>query len=1187
MKIFWGIVPPTLLYQIMRISILFYVIMTLGFQLLASESNGQSMAKTTVAITLQEADLETVISEIERVSPFLFIYQLEDIRAVQGISLRTNKSAKPTVKEILEQALIGTDLNFSQVGNKILIKRNPNSVVFSAQEGQQINVHGQVIDSFGKPVSGVTVRAVGTNTAVVTDSEGKFSLLNVPQGTKLQFRMIGYEEEIVTASVQMLIKLRLEVGVIEEVLVNTGYQTIAKERTTGATVTIGQAELEKRNVINIMDNLEGRVPGLVRYNGNTSIRGIGTLTADKSILIVVDGFPLEGGIENINPNDVERITVLKDAAATAIYGARATNGVIVVETKNAKKTGKVQIEAAANLHITEKPDYSNYNYMTPFQQVESERLYADEWFNSGIKGSLQEMIGSFEREIETGVSITPVQYLYYQKAKGLITSEELQGKLNELNKGDFLKDYKKYALKNQVIQQYNLALRSGTDNTSSNLVLNYRSDNSGFINAYDRQLNIQYRGSYRPAKWVEASYGVNSILNYNRKHNNVLATDPFNVPSYYSLIDSEGLRTNYNLNDFNLYSSYNTLFEQQPKLFSMGFNHLDELEKDYNNSIMRNTRFFIDLALKPFEGLVIRPQFQYEDNRLENSIYSEEESYTMRRLINTFTLQNTNGSYTNLIPVAGRLRTGATNSPSYTARIQGNYDKSIGNHSVSVIAGSEFRQLRSYTRSSVLFGYDDQLQTQANSSLDYNAMRSVMAPFWGSKVYPSVLLGTEVNVFGTRDVLNRFASAYANMTYTYQRKYNVFGSIRKDYADLLGSDDRYRGRPLWSTGVSWNISNEDFFKDNKWFDQLKLRTSYGVTGNIAMNYTARMTATIAGTNLYSAQPIANVDNPPNDALRWEKTSTFNIGLDFATNNNRLRGTLDWYRKSGTDLLAIKRLDATQGFTQMMINNGDMINNGIEANISYDWFSSGNANNLSWTTTINMGHNRNRVTNVDEIVTNPLVLAGQGTLTVGNPVNSLYSYQFKGLDQNGVPLWTLSDGTVKNQIPSTDLNAVVYSGGTNPATSIGVNNEVNYKGIGLQVFVTYYGGHYLRNNPPMLYNNMIYGAAPNYLLDSWRPDYTDTDIPAYGVYFNTAANAHPMIFADKWVVRADVLKVRNIILNYRLPDPIGKRLSVSNLRLSFQVNNPNIQWTKSDLAIDAETQGLRIPTSYVLGLNFNF
>lgn len=1171
---------------------LFTILMLVGILQLSAKVKGQNAL---VNVNIHNRNLVEFFSEIANQTDYEFLYNHDLVLGKEPVSIEAQQQ---DLTELLVDVLYERDLDYQLDDNVIIISER--EYVAPVVEQQKKVINGSVMDTYGIPLPGVSVVVKGTMIGVITDIEGNY-ILEVPEGAELLvFTFVGMEKQemLVTGAVSEInVVLHNDVSLLHEVtVISTGFQTIKKEKITGAIVSVGSKELEIKNVTNLAENLEGAVPGLVRYNGKTTIRGIGTLNASEDILLVVDGLPIEGGIEDVNPYDVESVTVLKDAAATAIYGARASNGVIVVVTKKARGKNQFSVEISGNLSYFEKPDYSKYDYMTATQQVDFESNYYDWYFNGGKYGTVEEVISSVGSGIEKASSVTPVQYAYYQLAKGSISREQLNTKLSDLKKNNFYDEFRKHALQNQTIQQYNIAIRSNNDKSESNLVVNYKGDNSGIINAYNRQLNISFRGMYRPTKWLDLNYGVNMLIGKTRSHSDYNASTPFNVPSYYNLYDENGEKAYYSLSDFNIYSSFNDVFETNSELHSLKYNHLDELNRNFSNTTTRNNRYFVRLKFKPLSGLTIEPQFQYEDNHTDTRTLSESESYFMRKLQNACTTRSGSGVandpyvYKNLLPDGGRLLTSNQKSPSYTFRTQINYTKKFRKHDILIIAGTEFRQTRSYGTNGGLFGYNDQLQVQSTSAIDFNALSKISSSFWNFFATPSYMF-YDINIFGlSTDTKHRYASGYANFTYTYDKKYNVFGSVRKDYADLFGGASKFRGSPLWSTGFAWNISNEDFMKDKEFVNFLKLRASYGVTGNISTDYTSRLTATINGTQYQTNLPIATIKTPPNSMLRWEKTSTVNVGLDLTMFDYRFRAGLDWYRKKGTDLLARKRLDSTQGYSTLIINNGDMLNTGVELSLNYDWLRPVKQNGFSWSSTLNLSRNKNEITKVDDIVTTPSALAGSGTFKKGCPVNSLFSYQYKGLDKTGLPQYLLSDGTLTtDQVPSSDIDAVVFSGTTDPKVNIGLNNQIAYKGFSVNVFAVYYGGHYFRDNPISAYSTPGYGPLPAYLLNSWTPENTDTDIPGAGQYYRSEMlyTSGQLRNADRWVKHADFIKIRNIVFAYELPESIVQKIKAKSIKLRFQINNPKTIWTKDNLLHDPETGGLPTPTSYVFGMNLNF
>lgn len=1158
-----------------------------------------------VSLKEKSASLESVFKKIRIQTGYDFVYDSKLINTNKRVSLDLRNV---DLENALSRILDGQGLAF-EIKDKVIVlsKKAPSFIDKLVSKFSFIEVSGRVLDETGKPLPGATVKVKGKNISAVTDKNGRFFISGAAVDDILVISYVGYlSTETVVKSTQdadLSIRLKLITGSLEEVtIVNTGYQKLSREKVTGSVTTIGSAELEKRNSTNIMQNLEGLVPGLVQTRLRTTIRGLSSLdNTTREILYVVDGLPIAGNIDQINPYDIETVTVLKDAAAAAIYGARASNGVIVVTTKRAKVVGKTTVEASTNITLTEKPDFSYSNYMTPSQQVDWESNYWDYYFNGNSLGGtvVQNPLSTFENQALTSSynPITPIAYASYQLKKGMINQTHLNALMDDLRNNNFLDQYKEHAIRQGLIQQYNFAVRTNSGKAQHSLVVNYTTANNGggqaLINSFNKTLNLAYKGGYTFGKWLDVDYGVNSIIGKVRSHNSAFATSPTNIPTYMNLLNNDGSRAYYNTNQINPYHAFNTI--NSPALASLKFNHLDELEHDYNNTSVINTRYYVNLNIKPMKGLSINPMFQLEDGRSTSSAYSEEDSYTMRLLKTMYTTRSgTAGNYvyTNLLPKGGKLATTNNKSTNYTARVQANYNKEFGKHGVVALIGTEFRQTLSSTGvRGILLGYDDELQSHSTNLVNFGTLfdKQTGTP-WDSN-YPTrqYLFDQIASTVATPENRHRYGSGYANITYTYDRKYNIFGSARKDYADLFGGDEKYRGRPLWSVGTSWIVSGEDFMKDIKVVDYLKVRASYGLTGNIKMNTSARLVATTGTTNTSTGLPSATVQNPPNPLLRWEKTATANIGADFSMLENRLRGALDFYTRKGTDLFATKRFDPTEGFTSMVINNASMTNKGIELGLSYDWFRSSDQNNFAWSSNMTGAVNTNKVTSVDELTKNPLTLAQGGSFKIGYPTASIFAFKFAGLNATGVPQWYNAAG-----VPSTgilgvnDADAIVFMGSQDPKYTLSLNNDLSYKNFTLGVFAVYQGGNYFRARQiPTGYPGPGYAPLPSMMLDSWTPTNTDTDIPGSGQFYQNAITQQ-YAYSDNLVRRADFFRIRNIVLGYDIPRELASKIKAANLKLRFQVNNPDIIWYKQkDVRIDSETSGAPYPTAFVFGLNANF
>ncbi len=1147
-----------------------------------------------ISLSEKNSTLQKVFKELRAQSGYDFVYSETLLEQARPVAIHlTDASIEDALKAIFDQQPLYYNIQDKTV---IITSKKQSAQRIPLTPAQvEIELHGKVTDEQGAGISGATVGIKGTSKRTFSDKEG-FYQLKVVKGDILFVSNIGMQTREIKIGSQSELNISLKTAVMElgEVKISTGYQTLKKEDMTGATVTVNSTDLEQRYTPNIIDNLEGRIPGLVNYRGTTQIRGVSTINATRNVLYVVDGLPIDGSIANINPYDVESITVLKDAAAAAIYGVRASNGVIVLTTKKAKGMGTT-IEAGSNVTITSKPDI-DFNLLSPSQQVDLESSFFSSEFYKAGPGSLALTASN----ITKGNSITPVQYAYYQLAQGKITQSQLDEQLAAYRKNNFRKQYADHALLNDILQQYNVAIRTNSGKYNSSLVLNYKNDNMGIINTHSSQINIFYKGSYHISTWLDADFGVNSIIGNSKSSSSSFATSGTNVSPYLQLLDANGNRTHYTTDDYN---AYNT----SPSRYSMLVNHLDELGMDSRITKQYNTRYFVNFNAKIIPGLSFSPQFQYENGITNSSADSEQDSYIMRYLNNIYsTAQATTPvTYTSLLPVSGgKLATSNSTHNSWTARAQLNYQKTIGKHAINVIGGAEFRQSHSYGTNGLLLGYDEQLQSQSTTSVNFPGLYTYSqntSNTFKPSFSPLSLYNTYLNnpISLVTDTLHRSNSGYGNATYTYDSKYNAFGSYRVDYADVFGLDKKFRGRPLWSAGLSWNASNEDFMKPYTWINYLKVRGTYGVTGNINLNATSFLTANSTLTNPVTNLPVSVVTSAANPLLTWESTATTNLGTDFALFKGKLTGSLDWYHKSTTNLFTTVRIDASEGFTSQIINNGNLVNNGIELGLSYSWIKSPAKDGLTWTSQLVMSHNSNRITKIDEVSVTPVQLV-QGGYKIGNPVNSLYSLQYKGLNSVGQPQFLKANGELTTvALTSNDLSAVQFSGGTDPKNNITLTNTVYYKGFSLNVLAVYYGGQYMRAIVPGIYSGASYASMPAYLADSWTPSNPNTLIPGFGQYApsqypgSAAVPANHLQYADAWVRAGDFIKIRNIVLGYQLPQQLTEKFGTKNVHLTFQINNIKAVWTKNDVGVDPETVnpltgsgGARIPTSYVMGLNFN-
>lgn len=949
-----------------------------------------------VTIVSKSMTVKQFFAEVKKQTGLNFIYSTDLAAKLPHITV--NATNRP-LRQVLDEVMNKVNCRYEIEGNIVTITRR--------MAGERVrNVSGVVTDESGDPLIGVSVCIDDSKVCTITDSKGFYTLKVPANACSLKFSYLGMSnaelrlgsgKAPLSRSIQMVTDNQLSDVVV------TGYQEISKPKMTGSVTTITASKLDERYTTNIMNNLEGRVAGLSTYNGKMTIRGTSSLYAETSPLLVVDGVPVEGSIDDLNPYDIESVNVLKDAAANAIYGARASNGVIVITTKNAKKAGKIDIDFSANLTVYEKKnvDYADNFYMPPAQQVDTEANYWDYYFFNN-DGEVDDPISSTAQSISQGRSaVTPIQYAYYQRAKGEISEAELQSQLDALKKNNYAKDYANAVYKQRVMQQYNLSLRGRSDKFTNNLTLNYKYDNSGLINHFANQFNAQYKGSYEVAKWLTASFTLNGIYSkqreagydYNGSYANIWA-QPAYMPFYNADGSVKGQHYWYDGDD---YMTFDSPFED------LSSNPVDEYYKNTQTTRRQYMRYHGDLLFKIIDGLTANAQFVYESNRNTVDWMASQDSHVMRTMRNAYYYQTADGTIKNYVPTTGgMLRTTNTNGRYWTARGQLNYSKTFGKHDIMAIAGLEFRETKQTGSKALLLGYDDQLQTSSTHTIDFATLSTMnYAPYFfgASGGYPASQFVFNPYIKEGMGIVteqhHKYASGYFNLTYTYDEKYNVFGSFRKDYADVYGLNAKFRGTPLWSVGAGWLIHNEDFMKDNKWINFLKLRASYGVTGNIYQGATSYMTASSGSLNSLTNLPYGTIESPANPNLKWEQSRTTNIGIDFGLLDNRLRGSIDYYNKVGKDIFSNRTLDPTTGFTSMFVNMASMRNRGIELQVTYDWFRAATRKGWSWTTNFTMSHNKNVITSVE----NPSTRAYQLTdnpYVEGYPSSALWSYRFAGI-----------------------------------------------------------------------------------------------------------------------------------------------------------------------------------------------
>lgn len=1145
----------------------------------------------TYNVDYRNASIEEVTKDLRKKTGYQFVYKKETVANVGTI---TCKYKDATLKQLLNRIFYEeADIDYEVSKGTVILKKAEKQRPYFKR-----NVIGVVTDSEGEPLMGATVVIKGEEGGVTTDLDGVFSIIAEGKTPELVVSYLGMKTKTVRVTPKtgkyLDIVLETDVNLLNEILV-TGYQNIKRENATGAYQVISSKELDERYTTSLVQRLEGQISGLTTYNsGNNNggesamtIRGVGSFQAKTSPLVVVDGLPIEGSIETVNPYDISTITILKDASAAAIYGARASNGVIVITTKRAHSE-KLSIDFNTDLTITGRQDYSNRRWANASELLQIEEAnFTNTIANEELYNSI---VGDYA---VNPYSISPATRLMLEHKMGKISGSDYQARMAQMRGNDYRSEWRNAMLRTQIQHQYNLAIRTKGKKLNSNIALNYKGDNMGVTKENDNVYHVSYLGDLAATTWLDLSFGANIISERCKNHINDDYNDINSFQPYQSMYNADGTLADM---EAGAYLGLPSLSNEAFGLKSEAYNLLNEIGRNFTNSRRNNIRTFIHANVKLLPELTLSAKFQYEDIIYKGESYYEADSYYMRHLYN---LATSDGVH--YIPEGGMLKTNNQNGDYYTFRTQASYGKTFAEkHAVEAIAGFEYRQTHNRFANNLLLGYDDQTQTNMNYLTNFDAFRYLESSDLGMGYSPQGLMPTEYD-FSTSENLHRFYSLYATAGYTYDSRYSASLSYRVDKADLFGADPEFRGRPLWSAGLSWNVGNETFMKKYDWVDALKIRASYGLTGNIDQSVSSYLTAAIAVNNINGKKGAA-LNTPPNDQLRWEKTASWNVGIDFSLFRNRLSGSFDWYLKNSSDLLALTDIDPTTGWTSLTINNGKARNTGIELQLNGTIVEAKSRDNLGINASFNIAVNNNKVTKIDHMPTSGD--EALRTMHEGNPVNSLYSYRFAGMktDENGTQSYSWYDKS--GEIHTSDVASgeftvddIVFSGGLDPKITSSFAPEITWRGFSLSAMLTYYGGHYMRAAMEDWGHGGYYNGyksmdepVPSAYLDYWNATDKSTAIANGYPGFNTIGSPDYM---DQTVVHADYMKLRNLVLGYNFSKPLCSRIGINGLRIRMQMNNV-ATWKRNSLGIDPEAVNpvtgyatAKPMRSYTMSLSVNF
>lgn len=1060
---------------------------------------------------------------------------------------------------------------------------------------------GRVMDNNdGEALSGCVVRVKGKNTAGVTDADGRYSIKAQP-GDVLVISYLGYQTMEVKAGSRNASQVFLtDDSILMGDVVVTGYQTLKKFNVTGAVNTISNEEISLRSSVGLEGILEGAVPGLSVYNGDLRIRGGASLNSGNDPLIIVDDFEVEALPENMDM--VESITVLKDAAATAIWGSRASNGVIVITTKKGQK-GNVKVSYANNFKVSAKPKFSDLHRASSEQIIDYDREAFLLGYNSMMGGWGYQGDGySLSQEIMNDyVWDVPIEWgdKTYAGAMDPERLAEMDSRLAMLKAYSNQKQIKDNLMRNAFRQQHLVSLSGGTERTNYYFSGSFIGGHSNYVGDKERSFNINSRVSYKIIEPLTFRSDISVTYDNDDNGYTGLSSEIYNMFPFQRLMDENGNR----IVDYTQFSRVDAdLYTNEHGYLSFGKNLLDEV--DMANNTTKNvdvkTRFGLDYRI--MDGLSLSADYQYENYRSTNKNIQSKNSYDVRYLINQQT-EMTDDGLKYRIPKGDILDRSLTSVEAWTMKIGATLNRSFGvnkNHYVNATAGFEMHNKHLASERYRKLGYDDQVLTW--QPIDANLLSSdwFIAPWGKSYRYDS-------NSYdGFSDVLNREVSYYMSGVYTYDQRYTLSASMRIDKSNLFGVSDKYRRNPIWSVGANWNVKNEKFFHCDA-VSALMLRASVGLTGNF--DRSGRTSPVMVGRFMNSALVDGggwlNISTPPNPLLRWERTRSVNVSADLGL-FNRLNATVTYYHNKGYDLLGESQLDPTVGYSEQIINAANMTNHGVEVMLNADLIRTRDFQwNLGWV----FGFNKNKITRNSAHDGSPVINRTMGVtkFVEGYAREGLWSYRWAGLDDKGLPQVYRADGTIVSSfeelkgddaLTEEDLE---FSGTYQPKYSGSISTGFRYKNFQANFLFTYNFGHVFRVEYPSMNPYASSPALNERIGDRWRQpgDEAKTDIP--GLYpeimgflatYQTNVEKYAR-YSSNSIRSGNMFRLREILLNYELPRKWLNKTPVERLSITAQLNNVYL-WTANKEGYDPEavdpvsgTFSLTNPIAFTCGVKLDF
>lgn len=1038
----------------------------------------------------------------------------------------------------------------------------------------QAQISGRILDKeTGTPVAEVNIVVDG---AVIyrSDGTGHFMIRTSDFSKTAIFRHLAYRDTTVNIpgkdAADMTVYLIPRQSMLEEVTISTGYQIIPRERITGSFSTVSKQQLEQQVGMGISTMLPVIANGVMMDNNSTSgerlmVRGLSTIRAEKKPLIVIDNFPYEGNLDDINPMDIENVTILKDAAASAIWGVRAGNGVIVVTTKKGKFDQKPTFRFSTSYKIGGIPDLDRLDIMSTGEYIGMEEFLFDKgYYNSRITNTSKP-------------PLTPIVEALDALRKNKMDEQEYSILRDRLMDIDVRDGYREHFYKRSVLQQYHLQGNGGTERFSWMSSLSFDGSRSVTSNKNDR---LSYRLSNQ---WklhrdllLSTDFGfIHTGTKNGRPGYGDIQMGTNELYPYAEFTDRQG-------NPLRISQRNNSYLDQmagEGLLLDWDYYPLD----DYRYIDNRNRRSVLNLnagmTYSAFDFLDIDFKYNVVMDRSDGDNLRKEGSYFARNQVNSFSyIDGSTGTVTHNIPKGGILDRSVSRRVAHNARLQFNADYRFGDNGISGILGFEGRMDRGIGESNRYYGYNTE-------NLSFGYVDYVTR-------FPNVVTGMLNSIPNFQSLTRtdvRYVSVFANAVYSYKNKVNISGSVRRDATNLFGLRTNARWNLLWSLGGSLKLLDSP----DHWMGRLTVRSTYGFSGNVDPAMSSVTTIRYSGiVDVDTNFPIATFSNYANPDLKWESIGTFNFGIDASIWKNSLNLTVDWYRKTGNDLYGPALMDPTAGIGTTVIRNAaKMKGKGLDVML--------NAKALRkehWGLDFQVNLSRSEDHVEEYYLENDLGRQFVNERTIagikGKPVYSIFSFPWKGLDADGNPTGYFEGEESKDyrQIyNNTTLEAMSYSGPVLPRWFGSAGSTVRYKDLSMDFRLLYKLGHYIRTRS-VNYSSLFSGNRTHSdYSDRWKEpgDESRTDVPAM-IYPLNSNRENYYQHASVLVERASHIRLQYVHFQYNIKNAFR---GITNVGLFINAENLGLLWKETGKDFDPEYENgynaISPPRQWSLGARVHF